>query len=237
MKTKMISAGVFASGMLLITLSIALMVGHGSVSYAQAPQRMPQAAETPTPPAPTAIPATVIAPTVPPASNMYGDPYVVKTVNAAQAKPGETIEFVLMVGNKGNADAVNVQVRDTLANHLDIVSVTSTKGNVSIDVRKILVDIGTVGVKEVITIKITARGNNTMQSGSCENLAVLNTTSGGDRADNNMSGVNYLCGEVVSPVTGSNSDHLKQAIAAWAILVAGAFMLAIGAHMKPTEDV
>ncbi|NJM40161.1 MAG: DUF11 domain-containing protein [Anaerolineae bacterium] len=221
MSTKIARAGLFVTGLTSIAIAAMAMIGGPSPASANSPNRMPYVADTPTPPPP------VTAAVTPPPGNDFADPYVLKAVNNAQVKPGDTIEFVLVVGNKGNVDAVNVQVRDTLPNHLDIVSVTTTKGTVTIDGRKILVDIGTVGVTEFVTIKITAKGNDTMVTGQCENITFLNTSSGGDRIENNASGVTYICGEVVNPPTGgySNGRNAASEALTWALVTAGLIMI------------
>jgi uncharacterized repeat protein (TIGR01451 family) len=221
MSTKIARAGLFVAGLTSIAIAMMAMVGGPSTAMAGSPNRGPLVADTPTVPPP--VTAVV---TVPPPPFGFGDPYVIKAVNVAQVKPGETIEFVLVVGNKGSVDAVNVQVRDTLPNFLDIVSVTTTKGTVVIDGRKILVDIGTVGVTELITIKITATANSSMKSAQCDNIAFLNTTSGGDRVENNASGVNYICGEVVNPPTGGASNTSSNETLTWILVLAGLSMLA-----------
>jgi uncharacterized repeat protein (TIGR01451 family) len=228
MSTKIAKAGLFVAGLTSIAIAAMASVGGPSAAFANNPNRMPFVVTPPTPPVIITVTSAVTIVVPPP--NDFGDPYVLKAVNVAQVKPGEPIEFVLVVGNKGTVDAVNVQVRDTLPDYLDIVSVTSTKGTVSIDGRKILVDIGTVGVTELITIKITAKGNDSMTSGSCSNMAFLNTTSGGDRTENNASGVTYICGEVVNPPTGGevsmNSNAFTLALAFAGLLMMGASLMA-----------
>ena len=229
MSTKIAKAGLFIAGLTSIAIAVMSMVGSPSTAFAKSPGRLPGAAVTVTNPPPITVTPPIgvetLTPPPPGPQPPYGDPYVLKAVNNAQVKPGDTIEFVLVVGNKGTADAVNVQVRDTLPDHLDIVSVTTTKGTVTIDGRKILVDIGTVGVKELITIKITAKGNASMKSGSCSNIAFLNTTSGGDDVNNNASGVNYVCGEVVNPPTGADTSSDNGNLLTWALVAAGLTML------------
>ena len=221
MRTKIANVGLFVAGLTSIAIAMMAAIGGPSAAVASSPNRQPFVIITPTPPPPITAVATS---SVPPDPVGFADPYVLKAVNNAQVKPGDTIEFVLVVGNKGTVDAVNVQVRDTLPDHLDIVSVTTTKGTVTIDGRKILVDIGTVGVKEFITIKITAKGNANMKAGQCGNIAFLNTTSGGDVVENNASGVNYICGEVVNPPTGGSSDTNSIALT-WVLVVAGLLMM------------
>jgi uncharacterized repeat protein (TIGR01451 family) len=224
MSTKLARVGLFVAGLTSIAIAVMASVGGPSAAFANNPNRMPFVAPTNTPP-PTITPV-VTKPPPPQGDTSFADPYVLKAVGVAQVKSGDTIEFVLVVGNKGIVDAVNVQVRDTLPDYLDIVSVTTTKGTVTIDGRKILVDIGTVGVTELITIKITAKGNEAMKAGTCDNMAFLNTTSGGDRVENNASGVNYICGEVVNPPTGGST--LNSEMLTWALVFAGLSMMGAG---------
>ena len=226
----------------LASISLALMMtlsGSPTTAYAGSSAHGPQVIDTPViptdvpptlPPAPPALTATPVA-TLPGADDLprFADPYVFKSADVAQVKPGETIQFTIVAGNRGNVDAVNVQVRDTLPDYLDLVSVVSTRGTVSINGRGFVVDIGTIGITETITIRVIATGNSTMKAGTCTNVAVLNTTSGGNTASNDTSFANYVCGEVINPPTGGElsgelsggNGHLMIALVVLGLLMIG----------------
>lgn len=240
MSTKYAKASLIVAG--FASISMALMAAFGSsmtTAYAASPARQPQAIATSTdlPPPPTNTPVVVPPPAGATATAIPGggeqprfaEPYVFKSADVAQVKPGETINFTIVVGNHGNVDAVNVQVRDTLPDYLDLVSVVTTKGTVTINGRGFLVDIGTVGVTEIITIKVTAKGNATMKAGACTNVAFLNTSSGGDNPNNNTSFANYVCGEVVNPPTGGapteNGGLVIALLAAGLLMIGASFLL------------
>jgi len=245
MNTKSARASLVIAG--FASISIALMAafsGNTPQANAASPARQPQViatftdlppapSNTPVPPPPGAATATAVIP-VPGGGEIprFGEPYVFKSADVAQVMPGGTINFTIVVGNRGNVDAVNVQVRDTLPAYLDLVSVTSSKGTVTINGRGFLVDIGTVGVTELITIKVTATANSTMVAGACTNVAVLTTTSGGNNPINDTSYANYVCGEVVNPPTGGAStgpgNGLIIALLAGGLLMIGASFVLSG---------
>jgi uncharacterized repeat protein (TIGR01451 family) len=160
------------------------------------------------------------SPTIPPpvtatteTAVFYADPYVLKSTNSGMAMPGETIEFTLVAGNRGNVNAVNVQVRDTLASYLDLVSVTaSPRGTVIQSGNSFIVDIGDIAPAELITIQVTVRVNDTARPGECINVGTLNTTSAGDNPDNNVSVTTCLIGQIAPPPTGADLSNLPMTL-------------------------
>ena len=245
MSTKYAKASLFVAGFASITLALMTALGGTTpTAYAASTERMPQVIDTPTnpppaPPTPTAeIPLTPVPGVTPVPGGgeqpHFAEPYVFKSADVAQVKPGETINFTIIVGNRGDVDAVNVQVRDTLPDYLDLVSVTATTGTVTTNGRSFLVDIGTVRVGELITIRVAATGNSSMKAGSCYNMAVLNTTSGGNNPNNDSSTVTYVCGEVVNPPTGGdNNSGLVVVLLAAGLLMIGASFVISGRKSTP----
>ena len=163
---------------------------------------------------PTIVPPTTVTPTQPPTETPiappldYADPYVVKTCPMDSAKPGEEITFTIVAGNRGNTDAVNVQVRDSLPASLVLKSVTASRGQVVVNGNSFIVDIGTLPKTEVVTITVVATVAEGAAPGTFTNGATLNTTSGGDNPNNNVSICSGTIGEIVIPPTGSDTTAM-----------------------------
>jgi len=243
MKTTVSKAILFVGGILSIAFSVlfvslALMSPAHAAGNAHAAGRAPLAITdtvTPAPPNPptnTPIPAatTTPGPTNTPSPGgpapSFADPYVLKSASSGPFKQGETGTFTIIAGNRGSVAAVNVQVRDTLANYFDLVSVTaSPRGTVIVNGNSIIVDIGTLNPNELITIVVTVKANANAKAGVCQNIATLNTTSTGEDPNNDIAFANCLMGEVMQPETGAD---LSQGPLAAALLMVGAILLAAG---------
>ena len=135
--------------------------------------------------------------------------------------PGQDVNFTILAGNKGQVDAVNVQVRDTLPSYIKLKSVTATpRGKVIMNGNSFIVDIGTLAVNERITIKVTGTLNADAKPGAGVNVATLNTTSVGEDTRDDISMCTYSIGAIVSPVTGANlSSAPLLMLAAGALLI------------------
>jgi uncharacterized repeat protein (TIGR01451 family) len=103
---------------------------------------------------PTPTPGTLISPVS-----------INKTVNPSNGVPGDLIIFSIQVRNNESQPQTNVVVTDRILDFLEIVSVTTTKGSVTINGQDIRVDIGTLEPGETVTITITVRIRPTAQPG------------------------------------------------------------------------
>lgn len=175
---------------------------------------------TVTPERPTETP--IVPPLAPPG---YGDPYILKTCPMDSAKPGEDVTFTITAGNRGNADAVNVQVRDSLPASLVLKSVTASRGQVVVNGNSFIVDIGTLPTTEVVTITVVATVAEGAAAGTFTNAATLNTTSGGDNPNNNVSICSGTIGEVVIPPTGNDTTALPIVMLSMGALLLAASLL------------
>jgi len=171
------------------------------------------------------------SPTIPPPSTPtssvpgpFADPYVLKSCSPTQVVAGQDTEFTIVAGNRGTTDAVNVQVRDTLPAYLTLKSVTpSPRGTVIQNGNSFIVDIGTLGVAELITIKVVATVNDQAKAGECINVATLNTTSGGDNPNNNISVCVCNIGQVVIPPSGG--ELVDFSFLPWLMMTLGAVLI------------
>ena len=174
---------------------------------------------------PTIVPpAATPQPELPP---VYVNPYIIKTCDGKETMPGQDTSFTIVAGNRGTASAVNVQVRDTLPAYVTLKSVTaSPRGTVIINGNSFIVDIGTLDVNELITIKIVGTLNANAAPGAGINVATLNTTSNGDNPNDNISMCTYPIGAIISPPTGTDLSFLPLLMMAMgALLILGSLFI------------
>jgi uncharacterized repeat protein (TIGR01451 family) len=108
------------------------------------------------------------------------DPALTKAVDPALASVGDLVTFTITVFNNGNVPADGVVVTDPLPDNLEYVSATSVdaatltpRGTVTlIPPRTVQVNIGTVGVNDVILITVLAQVNSQGQP-PIQNVASL----------------------------------------------------------------
>lgn len=213
--TLRVKTALFAAGLALIAGSF-FVPTTASRTFAGPPLVI---TETPTIPPPPTDPTPTETPIAP--APDFADPYVIKTCPMDASKPGEDTTFTITVGNRGKVDAVNVQVRDSLPASLVLKSVTATRGQVVTNGNSFIVDIGTLPATEVVTITVVATVADGAAAGTFTNVATLNTTSGGDNPNNNISLCSGSIGEIVIPPTGSDATALPIAM-----LTLGALFLA-----------
>jgi uncharacterized repeat protein (TIGR01451 family) len=116
---------------------------------------------------PTPTPGTTISPVS-----------INKTVNPSNGVPNDIITFSIQVRNNESQPQTNVVVTDRILDFLEIVSVTTTKGAVTINGQDIRVDIGTLEPGETVTITITTRIRPTAQPGDTGiNVADVTSTN------------------------------------------------------------
>jgi uncharacterized repeat protein (TIGR01451 family) len=153
----------------------------------------PSASPTPSPtdddtttdpdPDPTNSPTT--AATRPPAP----DPAIVKSVDRPVAEIGELVQFTLIVSNLGGSTAEGVVVDDNVPSFLDIVDVTTTKGELSVSGNAVRVTIGSLAPGEVVTIIIVARVREAPAAGQNTNVAIVMSITPDANEDNNRGSV------------------------------------------------
>jgi uncharacterized repeat protein (TIGR01451 family) len=220
--TLRVKTALFAAGLALIAGSF--FVPNTAVRIFAGPPLV--ITETPTiPPPPTTVTPVMPSETPVPPQPDFADPYVMKVCSMDTAKPGEDVTFIITAGNRGKVDAVNVQVRDTLPASLVLKSVTASRGQVITNGNSFIVDIGTLPVSEVITITVVATVAEGAASGAYTNVATLNTTSGGDNPNNNISLCNGSIGEIIIPPTGNDATALPIAMLSMGALLLAASLL------------
>ncbi len=202
----------FATGIALIAGSM-LLPGSAISTLAGPPLVITGSPDIPPPSTPT---SSVPGP--------FADPYVLKSCSPTSVVVGQDTEFTITAGNRGTTDAVNVQVRDTLPAYLTLKSVTaSPRGTIIRNGNSFIVDIGTLGVTELITIKVVATVNDQAKAGNCINVATLNTTSGGDNPNNNVSVCVCNIGQVVNPPSGGEPADFS--FVPWLMMALGAILI------------
>ncbi len=145
------------------------------------PTATPTATPTPTPPS---VPTTT-TPEPPPATPtpvpVLLDPYIIKSVNLAQAQPGDIVVFTIEVINPNPVSLSGVRVSDALSPLVDYLSARVPRGVFSFDAasRVWTLNLGTMAPNERIVFTITARVNERAQPPSTLlNTAVLTSSQG-----------------------------------------------------------
>ncbi|HEU4328249.1 MAG TPA: LPXTG cell wall anchor domain-containing protein [Roseiflexaceae bacterium] len=118
------------------------------------PTALSTATATAVPPPPTATPTA--APTRAPQPRS-ANPAVSKQADSAEAGPGNTITFSIVVTNREDSDAEDVVVTDTLADYFELISATSSRGEVSVSGQTITVVLGSVPSGDEVLISVRVR--------------------------------------------------------------------------------
>jgi uncharacterized repeat protein (TIGR01451 family) len=117
-----------------------------------------------------------------PPKDEYTDPVIVKSADPVEAKPGEEVAFTLHIVNQGNIAAVDVVVTDDIPAYLEVLEVTTTQGEVTIDGQRVTVRAGTIGPEFEVQIVIHTRVRpETPAPLSLENVAILSCPNCHDR--------------------------------------------------------
>jgi uncharacterized repeat protein (TIGR01451 family) len=101
------------------------------------------------------------------------------------------LDFTITVGNKGSVVARDVVVIDTIPSYLDIIGVTTTRGETSIEGQTVTVTIGSLAPGELVTIHIKTRINALALPGVGYNTATV-VSRGDSDPTNNTSTVTFI---------------------------------------------
>jgi len=126
------------------------------------------------------------------------DPAITKSSSVSEAKIGDEITFTISVTNKGPGTADDVVVTDPIADYLDVIEATTTRGDVSSNGRTVIVTIGKVPAGDEVTIHIRVRVNERAEPPGGRNSVSLTTSSPGDDPSNNSSEVTFA---IIGPAT------------------------------------
>lgn len=173
----------------LLSLAALAAVSLGlSALPAQADQPL-AVTETPTasataPVAPSATPLPSLTAPVPPA---IVDPLITKRVSLERAVVGDRADFTITVTNPNDVAVLNVVVTDPLPAQVDFLAGATTAGTLTYDSasRTVTVVIGTLAARQVVTITLQTRVN---QTGRAPDL-VINTAQ---LAFSNLTGQGFL---------------------------------------------
>jgi uncharacterized repeat protein (TIGR01451 family) len=196
MKLSLTKFGLLTIGVALLMLAIAsggarptVAASLANLTPTEPPTLTPKPTSTPTPGTP---PAATPGPTkTPRPKHEKADPAITKSVNIGEAKIGDEVVFTISVTNNGPGTAEDVVVTDPIADYMDVIEATTTRGNVSSEGRTVIVTIGRVPAGDEITIRIRVRINERAQPPGGRNSVSLTTSSPGDDPSNNSSTVTF----------------------------------------------
>jgi len=109
------------------------------------------------------------------------DPYIIKSVNLAQAQPGDIVVFTIEVINPNPVSLRDVRVSDALSPLVDYVSASVPRGVFRFNAasRVWTLDLGTMAPNERFVFTITARVNaRARPPNTVINSAVLSSSQG-----------------------------------------------------------
>jgi uncharacterized repeat protein (TIGR01451 family) len=134
---------------------------------------------------------------------------------------GSLVEYKVIASNAGNQAAVGVVVTVTVDSHFEIVEVTRTQGEVTVDGQVVTVDVGVMGtepgfhVEVVVRCRVRSDVGEDVDIGNVASAAVTSHNCGDQRA---------ICGWVL-PVTGTRGRPQRNL---WIAAVGLTIVVAIG---------
>lgn len=160
-----------------------------------------------------------------------GDPQMSKTGSPGCCYPGDTVTWNIVVTNIGRGDVTGILITDTLPVYLQLVQVTTTKGQVTVNGNYFEVRIGRISPGEIVTIVVTS----IVLEGVPDDTVVINTaylrSDSGDRQASAEVVVRVGEGACetppILPPTGGVVPQADGSPSLW-LLLAGLFLLLLG---------
>jgi len=196
-------------------------------------------------PRPQRNPTATPEPIAPPSSTATPEPWtteveIVKQANQTVVLPGDTFAYTLVARNLGSQTAVDVIVRDSVPEQLDVIDLDSTKGDITVSGQTVTAYPRALEAGESATYRITVRVRANAQPGQFPNTGIITTTTPGDTPGNNTSTVTIEIRRVQRvaqilpprmPHTAEGDTTIFAAVPpiVWAALVAGLIFLLGGA--------
>lgn len=106
------------------------------------------------------------------------DMVVTKRVNPLTTSPGGTAVFTMVVTNASPFPLSDVVVSDTIPDPLQIISVSSSKGNATTSGQQLTVNLGTLAPDESVTITVTVRVKDGTADGPITNIVTAQARDG-----------------------------------------------------------
>jgi uncharacterized repeat protein (TIGR01451 family) len=136
-------------------------------------------------------PTPTTAPTPSPQPTATPEPYFVdvslhKSVNVDVARPGDEVEYTLTGYNTGPSTAYDVVIRDSVPSEVEVIGISSSKGDVVLDGNTVIAYVSTLAPGETATVKVKARVRASVV-GEVTNHAEITTTTPDGNPGNNTS--------------------------------------------------
>lgn len=149
------------------------------------PVRPPEREEEPTPelPTPTALPPTATP------EPWTTEVEIVKQADTTTVLPGDTFAYTLVARNIGSKTAYDVIISDDVPQQLEVINLTSTKGDITLNGQTVTAYPRTLEAGEATEYRITVRVRAATTSGPITNTGRITTTTTGDTPGNNTSTV------------------------------------------------
>jgi hypothetical protein len=149
---------------------------------------------------PTVTPSPLLLTPIP------ASPTISKQANVSVAKPGDMVVWTILVRNPGNQRIESASVQDTLDVRLQYLGAVSTKGNVSFDGKKLVVELGSLEAGESVQITLqTQVKSDTLAPAQIPNQATLLLPNGEITTTANIPVITII--PPALPRTGSHSEH------------------------------
>lgn len=172
----------------------AMAVASPTVAPAATPTLPPTASPTAPPapprqdePEPTVLPTAL--PTVTPTTTSWRtDISITKQADTTTILPGGRVRFTLVSTNGGERTAYDVVVRDAVPDDLQVIDITSAKGDIVVAGQTVTAYIGELAPGETVEMVVVAAVREDTV-GAITNTARITTTTEGDDSSNNTSSV------------------------------------------------
>ena len=137
------------------------------------------------------------------------DPAVTKYGDLSSAKIGDTVAYVISVGNNGSADALNVVLTDTKPDFLDIINIEISPDKsfpVTISGNTFTINFGTVTPTDFYTVTVVTKVNKLAKAPGGVNQVSIKTDSANDPIYNDNSDVKLIIKSNNPPSGGSGPE-------------------------------
>ncbi len=99
--------------------------------------------------------------------------YIIKEASKDKVQVNEEFSYTIKIGNRGNKEALNINIKDNIPNNLEVISYNITKGNINIDNNILNANINSLSKNEEVIITLNVKVLNGKKDDVIHNTAIL----------------------------------------------------------------